>query len=48
LILGFDVAMFAQELSFISTQIAQSQESPTQRRVELTGMYFIHGPLIPR
>jgi hypothetical protein len=48
LILAFDVAMFAQELPFISTQIAESQESPTQRRVELTGMYFIHASLIPR
>jgi hypothetical protein len=47
LILAFDVAMLAQEQSLISTQIAESQESPTQRRVELTGMYFIRSPLIP-
>jgi hypothetical protein len=39
--------MLAQELSLISTQITGSQESPTQRRVELTGIYFIRGSLTP-
>ena len=48
MILGFNVVILAQEPSWISTQIAKSQESPAQRRVELTGIYFIHDSMIPR
>ena len=39
--------MLAQELHLISTQVTQSQGSPSELRVEVTGMYSNPGPMIP-
>jgi hypothetical protein len=44
----FRVAMSAQELPFYSTQISESQGSPSQLRVEVTGMYLNFDSLIAR
>src|SRR6266702_1750798 len=44
----FCVPMFGQELSSDSARIAESQESPSQLHVEVTGVYLNPNSLIPR
>ena len=45
----FSVAMLAQQLSFDSARIAESQGSTSQLlRVEVTGMYLNPNSLMPR
>jgi hypothetical protein len=40
--------MFAQESPLISTQVIQSQETSSELRVEVTGMYLVPDSMIPR